>query len=167
MMTAEDLKPLRIQNGLRIKFDIPSDEMPELSTVQNIVYNYAKTKLVSHARVQDITSLAREKVNPSWTEDENEYIMFKWSYDVDGNAGPGNGTDKKPFIVRVTTKSLLRRLDRRPGSFILHIDRSALVDSRTIQLQERDPEQKLQELLSRDALLRMTKRYCVSSCPAE
>ncbi|KAE9169935.1 hypothetical protein PF004_g28035 [Phytophthora fragariae] len=122
LMASEGLKPLCIRNGLRMKFGIRSEEMPALSTVQNFVNNYMKTSLDSHDRVDDITEMVRAKIDPSWTNDDNEPVTFTWNYDMDGNAIPGNGTDQVPFIVGVTTKGLLRRLDRAPQSFIFRSD---------------------------------------------
>jgi hypothetical protein len=86
------------------------------------VNNYAKTNLASHDRVQDISGMVNEKSDPSWTEDMHAAITFTSEYDADGKACPGNGSDEKPFIVGVTTKSLLRRLNRPAESFVFHID---------------------------------------------
>jgi hypothetical protein len=45
LMAPEGMKPLRIRNGLRIKFELSSAQIPQLSPVQNFVNNYRNTKL--------------------------------------------------------------------------------------------------------------------------
>eukprot|EP00644_Phytophthora_capsici_P006914 jgi/Phyca11/103418/e_gw1.8.324.1 len=101
-MAAEGLKPLRIRNGLRLKFDIPSAQMPELSTVQTFVNNFARSKLGNH--------------------DRDAALTFTWKQDGNGEALVGEGTDSSPFVVGVTTRKLLCLLRREPTSFVFHID---------------------------------------------
>ncbi|ETP31919.1 hypothetical protein F442_19270 [Phytophthora nicotianae P10297] len=49
-------------------------------------------------------------------------FMFGWDLDVDGKPVVGNGSDNNPFLVGITSKTLLVRLGRDPGTYILHVD---------------------------------------------
>jgi hypothetical protein len=119
LMTAEGMKPLRIRNGLRIKFEISSALIPQLSVMQNFVNNYRKKKLGNHDRVQGIQAMVRARGS---SEDDNAPLTFTSQSDENGNGLVGKGIDASPFIVEVATRNLLRRLERPSASFVLHID---------------------------------------------
>ncbi|GMF35031.1 unnamed protein product [Phytophthora lilii] len=121
-MASEGLKPLRIRNGLRTKFSLSSAEMPSLSTVQSFVNNFARTRLAKHDRIHDINAMVRARADPVSQSDDNAPITFTWPEDLLGNIFVGNGTDSSPFFAGVTTKALLRKLDRPSSSYVLHAD---------------------------------------------
>ncbi|POM62052.1 LOW QUALITY PROTEIN: hypothetical protein PHPALM_28833, partial [Phytophthora palmivora] len=79
------------------------------------------TKLGHSDLCDKVTKLVHE-ASFSGEEEDTQPFMFGWNLNNDGKPIVGNGTDSKPFLVGITSKTLLMRLDRDPTSFILHID---------------------------------------------
>ncbi|EGZ06877.1 hypothetical protein PHYSODRAFT_379541, partial [Phytophthora sojae] len=54
--------------------------------------------------------------------DDFRPITFMDFKNPDGLLHVGDGSDEEPFVVGITTRALLTRLDRDPSTFIFHID---------------------------------------------
>jgi len=119
-MVAQGLKPQRIRNAMREKFTVPAERMPTLSQVQGFCNHFASSKLGNHDRFEDI--LASVRAHAFREQTDHEPITFTDQNNEAGQLMMGDGTDESPFVVGVTTKNLLQRLDRPPASFVLHVD---------------------------------------------
>ncbi|ETM51739.1 hypothetical protein F442_04722 [Phytophthora nicotianae P10297] len=117
---AQGLKPSKIRSGFLRRFNIDETSLPPLSVVQRFVHNYA----TSHLRNNYILVSVKAKIHEAvFTNEENgEAFTFAWENDADGRPTVGNGSDHLPVIIGMTTKTLLKRVDRDPGSFIFHLD---------------------------------------------
>ncbi|OWY96226.1 hypothetical protein PHMEG_00033559, partial [Phytophthora megakarya] len=120
-MTAQGIKPSRIRNSMPRKFGVDMGSLPSLPKVQNYAYHCKKTKLLNHVKHKDITEFVH-KLEFSGHENETTAFTFGWTLDEFGKMFVGNGSDENPFVVGLSTKRLLRRLDRPINSFILHLD---------------------------------------------
>ncbi|ETN07728.1 hypothetical protein PPTG_13055 [Phytophthora nicotianae INRA-310] len=58
----------------------------------------------------------------SGNEEDSAPFTISWQKDEDGYIAVGTGSDGKPFVVGVTSKRLLSRLDRPVESFVFHVD---------------------------------------------
>ncbi|ETL30677.1 hypothetical protein L916_16379 [Phytophthora nicotianae] len=107
--------------GVLRHFNLDEDSLPTLSVVQRFVRSYA----ASHLRNNDILASVTAKIREAaltYNEEGGEAFTFAWENDADGRLIVGNASDHEPFIIGVTTKMLLKRVDCDPGSFIFHID---------------------------------------------
>eukprot|EP00644_Phytophthora_capsici_P006098 jgi/Phyca11/129929/e_gw1.89.121.1 len=100
-LAAQGLKPSRIRNGMLGRFALDKETLPSLQVVQRF----------------DIWEAG-------FTGEENDEspFTFSWRLTPDGKPWVGRGTDKDPFLVGISTKNLLRKANRDPDSFILHMD---------------------------------------------
>ncbi|OWZ12756.1 hypothetical protein PHMEG_00014031 [Phytophthora megakarya] len=96
------------------RFNMGEDSMPALAVVQRFVHN--------HLSVLGAVRLKVRGAGYTGHESETSAFTFAWRCNQDGKPEVGNGTDKDPFVVGITTKNLLRHADRDPASFVLHID---------------------------------------------
>ncbi|ETP53322.1 hypothetical protein F442_01760 [Phytophthora nicotianae P10297] len=118
---AQGLKPSRIRSGFLRRFNLDEQSLPALSVVQKFVHNYA----TNHLRNNDLIGTVRAKIQEAaftGTESESDPFTFVWENDASGRPIVGNGSDDTPFVVGVTTKRLLQRLDRDPMPFVFHVD---------------------------------------------
>ncbi|ETP09484.1 hypothetical protein F441_14648, partial [Phytophthora nicotianae CJ01A1] len=120
-MAEQGLKPGHIRNAMKIKMQLSEDTAPTLKMVQNLVNYYSRTKLGNNDRHDKITQLVRDAAFTGRGEHAQAF-MFGWDLDVDGKPVVGNGSDNNPFLVGITSKTLLVRLGRDPGTYILHVD---------------------------------------------
>eukprot|EP00644_Phytophthora_capsici_P002991 jgi/Phyca11/102684/e_gw1.7.736.1 len=120
-LAEERLKPMRIRHALSKKFNVSLDNLPSLTTVQNYVNNFSRTQLDNHDRTVDIRKWVHERAYTG-SESMTEPFSFSWNLDDNGKPTVGNGSDEKPFLVGISTKSLMMRLAIPPDTFILHID---------------------------------------------
>ncbi|ETO65762.1 hypothetical protein F444_16971 [Phytophthora nicotianae P1976] len=107
--------------GVLRHFNLDENSLPTLSVVQMFVRSYA----ASHLRNNDILASVTAKIREAaltYNEEGGEAFTFAWENDADGRLIVGNASDHEPFIIGVTTKMLLKRVDCDPGSFIFHID---------------------------------------------
>ncbi|ETP11504.1 hypothetical protein F441_12980 [Phytophthora nicotianae CJ01A1] len=126
-MTRENLTPLRILHAMSRKFSLSLQDLPELRKVQNCVSHFRRTKLGGNDRFSNV---AEHFAAASFTgsEAENEAFTFTRETDISGKCVVGDGSDDRPFVVGVTTKSLLRSANRDPASVILHVDATFQLD---------------------------------------
>ncbi|KAG6580134.1 Intraflagellar Transport Protein 52 [Phytophthora cinnamomi] len=115
------LKPMRIRNRLSKKFGMLLQDLPELGAVQNFVNHYTRTTLSRNDRVDDLRKWIHARAF-SGGEAMTQSFSFGWDLDQDGKPVVGNGSDQRPFVIRLTTKALVTRLMLPPESFILHVD---------------------------------------------
>eukprot|EP00644_Phytophthora_capsici_P013333 jgi/Phyca11/115921/e_gw1.29.459.1 len=99
-LTLHHLRPMRIRHAMSRRFETVLQDLPSLSTVQNFVQHYSRTSLARNDRP----------------------FTYAWDLDADGKPVVGNGSDERPFVVGLTTKTLMLRLMRPPDSFVLHVD---------------------------------------------
>ncbi|RLN51305.1 hypothetical protein BBJ28_00023740 [Nothophytophthora sp. Chile5] len=117
----QGLKPKRMWMALLQRFNLVEATAPHLSSVQRFAHHYVTGKLGG----SDIIDAVQRKIRESaFTGEKEEASAFTFTSrtDDEGNAVTGNGSDRNPFIVGVSSKKLLRRADRDPRSFVLHID---------------------------------------------
>ncbi|RLN43882.1 hypothetical protein BBJ28_00026860 [Nothophytophthora sp. Chile5] len=120
-LAEQHLRPIRIRHALARKFGTPVEELPSLKTVQNFVNHYGRTQMENHDRVQELTAWIREHAYTG-SEGMTQPFTFAWHMDNLGKPIVGNGSDKKPFLVGISTKALMLRLSVPPESYILHLD---------------------------------------------
>jgi len=118
-LAAHGLKPLQILN--RVAIETPTDEMPKLQKLQHFVAYYRKSRMFN---TDDLDELEQMIKAGAFTGDEPEDKAFFFSIHTDGDDKPhvGDGSDEDPFVIGITTKALLRRMDRDPDSFVFHMD---------------------------------------------
>ncbi|KAE9102615.1 hypothetical protein PF010_g14038 [Phytophthora fragariae] len=75
----------------------------------------------NHDRVQEMTTWIREHAYTG-SEPMTQPFTFAWQMDNLGKPTVGNGSDKRPFLVGISTKALMLTLAVPPESFILHLD---------------------------------------------
>jgi hypothetical protein len=120
-LTLHHLRPMRIRHALSRKFEMVLEDLPSLSTVQNVVQHYPRTHLKHNDRVDDLRKWIHERAFTG-REDLAQTFTYAWDLDADGKPVVGNGSEERPFVVGLTTKTLMLRLMRPPESFVLHVD---------------------------------------------
>lgn len=119
-MAEQHLRPMRIRSGMSRKFNIPLKDVP-LKVVQNFVYSYARSKLDNHDLVDELRKWIHARAF-SGCEEVTQPFTFGWHLDSNGKPVVGNGSKENPFVLGLTTKTMISRLLLPPDSFILHID---------------------------------------------
>ncbi|RLN48812.1 hypothetical protein BBJ28_00013307 [Nothophytophthora sp. Chile5] len=120
-LTLHHLRPMRIMHAMSRKFETVLQDLPSLNIVQNFVHHYSRTHLARNDRVDDLRKWIHERAFTG-REDLVQPFTYAWDLDADGKPVVGNGSEERPFIVGLTTKTLMLRLMRPPESFILHVD---------------------------------------------
>ncbi|RLN95026.1 hypothetical protein BBJ28_00023485 [Nothophytophthora sp. Chile5] len=120
-LTLHHLRSMRIRHAMSRKFETVLQDLPSLNTVQNFVHHYSRTHLARNDRVDDLRKWIHERAFTG-REDLVRPFTYAWDLDADGKPVVGNGSEERPFIVGLTTKTLMLRLMRPPESFILHVD---------------------------------------------
>jgi hypothetical protein len=112
-LTQHHLRPMRIRHAMSRKFDTVLQDLPSLGSVQNFVQHYSRTHLKRNDRVDDLRAWIHER---AFTGREELSQAFTYAWDLDGEGKPvvGNGSEERPFVVGVTTKTLMLRLMRPP-----------------------------------------------------
>ncbi|KAK1935468.1 hypothetical protein P3T76_000457 [Phytophthora citrophthora] len=103
------------------KFDTVLQDLPSLCSVQNFVHHYSRTHLKRNDRVDDLRMWIHERAFTG-REELSQPFTYAWDLDGDGKPVVGNGSEERPFVVGLTTKTLMLRLMRPPESFVLHVD---------------------------------------------
>ncbi|KAE9073902.1 hypothetical protein PF010_g24891 [Phytophthora fragariae] len=103
------------------RFETVLQDLPSLSTVQNFVQHYSRTHLTCNDRVDDLRKWIHGRAFTG-REDLAQPFTYAWDLDADGKPVVGNGSEERPFVVGLTTKTLMLRLMRPPESFVLHVD---------------------------------------------
>ncbi|OWZ11659.1 LOW QUALITY PROTEIN: hypothetical protein PHMEG_00015289 [Phytophthora megakarya] len=109
----QGLTPARIRTGFLRHFNLSKESLPPLSVVQRFVHNYS----ASHLRNNDILESLKAKIHEvavNGNEKGSEVFALAWENDMSGRPIVGNGTDHKPFIIDVATKTLPMRTNRDP-----------------------------------------------------
>eukprot|EP00644_Phytophthora_capsici_P003947 jgi/Phyca11/108692/e_gw1.15.210.1 len=120
-MAAHHLRPQRIRHALARKFDTSLENLPGLQVVQNFVNHYSRSSLQNHDRVDEMRDWVHARV---FTGEEalDQPFTFVWRLDCDGRPVVGNGSNESPFVLGISTKTMIMRLNLPEDSFILHID---------------------------------------------
>lgn len=118
-----EIQPKRIQRLLRHQFNLSAEETPDLRVVQNCVNYHARKNLGNNDVYDNIAAFVRDHVFTGYDESSKPFT-FTWTLDESGRPYVGDGSDRDPFFVGISTKKLIRRLDRPSDSFVLHMDAS-------------------------------------------
>ncbi|OWY90317.1 hypothetical protein PHMEG_00041609, partial [Phytophthora megakarya] len=110
-MAAQGLRPARIRNSMPRKFQVAIEDLPELKVVQNFSNYFRKTKMMNNDFVDEIADYIHT-LEFNGSEADSSAFTFGWRKDDNGHIEVGIGSDEKPFVVGVTSKKLLSRLDR-------------------------------------------------------
>ncbi|OWY95954.1 hypothetical protein PHMEG_00033902 [Phytophthora megakarya] len=120
-MATQGLRPARIRNSMPRKFQVAIEGLPELKVVQNVSNYFRKTYVMNNDFVDEIADYIHTfEFNGS--EADSSAFTFSWRNDDNGHIDVGIGSDEKPFVVGVTSKKLLSRLDRPVDSFVFHVN---------------------------------------------
>eukprot|EP00644_Phytophthora_capsici_P016617 jgi/Phyca11/122224/e_gw1.47.208.1 len=95
--------------------------LPSLRTVQNVEHHYRHTQLGGTDKRKKILEAVQCSAF-SGREGETDAFTFPNYYDDCGLPKVGNGSDGQPFLVGMSTKTLLRNAVRTAGTFVLHFD---------------------------------------------
>ncbi|KAF0718755.1 Aste57867_1510 [Aphanomyces stellatus] len=101
--------------------------MPSLSKFQNRYRYFRYHRMLEHSK----TSVMMDLLATSFYKDDvgdNKMFSFGFSL-IDGRPAVGFGGVSGPFKVGVTTKALLRLMDRNPKTFVFHWDATYKIDS--------------------------------------
>ncbi|ETP37992.1 hypothetical protein F442_14274 [Phytophthora nicotianae P10297] len=120
-MADQGLKPARIRTGLMRKFNLGPDTLPQLKVVQRSVYNYLSKTVGANDYLDDLRRMIREAAFTGQEQDFDAF-SFTWRTEEDGRPYVGSGADENPFLVGVSSKTLLRQADQNPATFVLHMD---------------------------------------------
>jgi hypothetical protein len=95
---------MRIHHALSRKFEMPLEELPDLTCVQNYVNNYVHTNLDNHDLFDELSAWTADR---GFTGSEPDMLpfAFTWALDPLGMPVIGDGSDKSPSIVGLTTKT--------------------------------------------------------------
>ncbi|KAE9353250.1 hypothetical protein PF008_g5091 [Phytophthora fragariae] len=122
-LTLHLLEPMSIRHAMSRRFETVLQDLPSLSTVQNFVQHYSRTHLTRNDRVDDLRKWTHEGALTG-QEDLAQPFTYAWALDADGKPVVGNDSDERPFLVGMTTKTLMLRLMSPPPleSFGRHVD---------------------------------------------
>lgn len=87
--------------------------------VQNYANVFCKMKMNNTDWFVDMEKLFHDH-SYTGSKPETAAFTFATDYSEDGRVSIGDGFDKKPLVVGITTKRLLRRLDRPAQTLIFH-----------------------------------------------
>ncbi|KAF0724053.1 hypothetical protein Ae201684P_019214 [Aphanomyces euteiches] len=99
---------------------VPEANMPKLKKLQNC-YRYFRNQSMNenNSTSQMVSQLLRRRFQHGLAVNE----AFTFGYEIiNGQPSIGFGGTEDPFMVGITTKSLLSQLDRDPSSFLFHWD---------------------------------------------
>ncbi|KAE9164023.1 hypothetical protein PF005_g30197 [Phytophthora fragariae] len=120
-LAAQGLKPSRIRNGMMTRFSLDHETLPSLQVAQRFVNHYTRSRLRNNDFIDEATNDIWEAGFTGGEADDAPFT-FSWRMTADGKPWVGRGTDEDPFLVGISTKNLLRKAERDPASFILHMD---------------------------------------------
>jgi hypothetical protein len=120
-MAGIGIRPARIKSGLKKKFKPSVSDGPELRSVQNYVNYYLRSEMDNTDKYEVVAAAVR---GMAFTGHEDDCTAFTFCRDYDEFSLPvvGDGSDSMPLLVGMTTKAMLRRMDRPPESFVFHLD---------------------------------------------
>ncbi|KAF0688403.1 Aste57867_19980 [Aphanomyces stellatus] len=111
----------------KLKDTIPRERMPSLAKFQNRYRYFRYHKMLEHSNT---TVMANLLVGAHFDMNVDDDKMFSFGYNVvDGYPCVGFGGASGPFKVGITTKALLRQMDRDPKSFVFHWDATYKINS--------------------------------------
>ncbi|KAF0699697.1 Aste57867_9746 [Aphanomyces stellatus] len=117
--------PSRARHKLKEK--IGDNDMPSLSKFQTRYSYFRYHKMLEHSK----TSVMMDLLATSFYKDDvgdNKMFSFGFSL-IDGRPAVGFGGVSGPFKVGVTTKALLRLMDRNPKTFVFHWNATYKIDN--------------------------------------
>ncbi|GMF46344.1 unnamed protein product [Phytophthora fragariaefolia] len=118
-MAASGHRPMRILVNMTTQFS--TGDSPSLRSVQNFCNNYLRSKCDNHDYYFEIAEEIQRQCFTGLKDDFSPFT-FGWDFDVHGKLVVGDGSNQQPFIIGITTKTMLHRMDRPPSSFIFHMD---------------------------------------------
>lgn len=109
-MAEDGLRPLRIRNGMRLKFRLWTDYVRSLQSENISVNNNARANMYNTDAYESINKLVHCQI---FSGDEEETVLFTYDWK--------NDVEVKPTVLDdISSKALLRRLVRPPGTLVLH-----------------------------------------------
>ncbi|KAE9104336.1 hypothetical protein PF006_g21933 [Phytophthora fragariae] len=114
-------KHMSIYNGIIRRFQVSEAAMSKLATVQRFVQHYRHAHLGGSDFLDDVAAKVWEHAYQG-DEESSKPFTFTWRSDANGNPIVGRGSDAEAFIVGMSSKQLLHRLDRDPSAHVLHLD---------------------------------------------
>ncbi|KUF85688.1 hypothetical protein AM588_10000984 [Phytophthora nicotianae] len=120
-MCAYNHKPMNIYNGIVRRFQVGEATMPTLAMVQRFVQHFRRANLGGSDFHDDVTAKVREHAFRG-TEELTQPFTFTWRSNAEGEPIVGRGSDTDSFVVGVSSKQLLLRLDREPDAYVMHLD---------------------------------------------
>ncbi|RLO02007.1 hypothetical protein DYB28_007848 [Aphanomyces astaci] len=122
---AEGITPSRAQH--RLKNVVPANEMPPLKQFQNRACYFRLSTLSEHSKPAEMAKLLMaSRFDPRMGN--SEFFSFGFSVS-DGAPDIGYGGATGVFKVGVTTKTLLRTMERDPSTFVFHWDATYKINS--------------------------------------
>ncbi|GMF22780.1 unnamed protein product [Phytophthora fragariaefolia] len=115
------MKHVRVRNALRYKFGLDGATLPRLRAVQNFINYYSKTQLGCNDNYDEIWNVVPDMAY-SGGDDNNALISFTYGKNSEGDLSVGDGSDSEPFVVGITSRTLLKRLYRDPDWLFFHLD---------------------------------------------
>ncbi|KAH9114661.1 hypothetical protein AeMF1_011276 [Aphanomyces euteiches] len=111
-----------------LSFTVPEDILPTLKQFQNRHQYVRTTQMLENSK----PSIMREiLLSKRFVADMSDTQYFTFGYDIIGESPQfGIGGPDDPFTVGVTTKTLLRQMNRDPASFVFHWDATYKINSK-------------------------------------
>ncbi|KAH9100459.1 hypothetical protein Ae201684P_006656 [Aphanomyces euteiches] len=111
-----------------LSFTVPEDILPTLKQFQNRHQYVRTTQILENSK----PSIMREiLLSKRFVADMSDTQYFTFGYDIIGESPQfGIGGPDDPFTVGVTTKTLLRQMNRDPASFVFHWDATYKINSK-------------------------------------
>ncbi|KAE8895108.1 hypothetical protein PF003_g20898 [Phytophthora fragariae] len=95
--------------------------MPKVATVQCFVQHYRRAHLGGSDFLDDVEAKVCEHAHQG-DEEPSKPFTFTWRSDANGKPIAGCGSDADAFVVGMSSKQLLHRLDRDRSAHVLHLD---------------------------------------------
>ncbi|KAF4038326.1 hypothetical protein GN244_ATG09497 [Phytophthora infestans] len=102
-LVAKDVNPSCTCNELVDSFTLSTKAVPALTQIQNLVYNYRRSKMMSTDVEEDMEEIAAES---QFFDDLPNTTSFTFGYPLDEDGAPdlGDGSDDKLSVIGVTTQ---------------------------------------------------------------
>ncbi|KAE9362123.1 hypothetical protein PF008_g364 [Phytophthora fragariae] len=114
-------QPMSIYNGIIRRFQFYEAAMPKVATVQCFVQHYRRAYLGGSDFLDDVEAKVCEHAHQG-DEEPSKPFTFTWRSDANGKPIAGCGSDADAFVVGMSSKQLLHRLDRDRSAHVLHLD---------------------------------------------
>jgi MULE transposase domain len=120
MKAAEHVRPSRILIELSQDPTESVDTMPTLAQVQRASYHYRNSAMMEAPTTEQVNALiSQRRYFPD--VDSSTGFVFGYKKNYEGNPDIGNGSDENPFLLGITSKSLLAKLQM-CNEHTLHVD---------------------------------------------